>query len=201
MINIEKFSKKEIPSDSQLMRFSIIAVFIWLVIYFCIVLPAEYGIDPSGLGNVFDLTEMGRIKIKLIDEANNEQHSFNKNILSNDQSRELTKSTGENEDAFKLVLKPDEAIEIKLEMEEGKLARYRWSTKGGGLNYNLHGDGYRGSKRSITYKKGRKVESDSGKIKADFDGYHGWFWRNRNKANVTVFLDTEGDYIQVKRMK
>ena len=66
MINIEKFSKKEIPSDSQLMRFSIIAVFIWLVIYFCIVLPAEYGIDPSGLGNVFDLTEMGRIKIKLI---------------------------------------------------------------------------------------------------------------------------------------
>jgi hypothetical protein len=27
--------------------------------------------------------------------------------------------------------------------------------------------------------------SDNGEFKAEFDGYHGWFWRNRNSEIVT----------------
>ena len=44
------------------------------------------------------------------------------------------------------------------------------------------------------------VSSDSGELKAEFDGYHGWFWRNREDYPVTVRLQTSGDYIQIKEM-
>jgi len=70
-----------------------------------------------------------------------------------------------------------------------------------GLNYNLHGDGYKGSQNSTTYKKGRMTTTDNGEFKAEFYGYHGWFWRNRNSEVVAVILETSGEYIQIKRIK
>jgi len=102
---------------------------------------------------------------------------------------------------MEFVIAPDDAIEVKLEMEKGSSVKYKWNTNSGGLNYNLHGDGYKGSQKSTTYKKGRMTTSDNGEFKAEFDGYHGWFWRNRNSEIVTVILETDGEYIQIKRME
>ena len=107
----------------------------------------------------------------------------------------------ENQDLMEFVIAPEDAIEIKLEMKKGSIAKYKWTTKNGGLNYNLHGDGHKGSQKSISYKKGRMTSSDSGEFKSEFDGYHGWFWRNRNIESVTVTLETIGDYILIKQMK
>ena len=106
----------------------------------------------------------------------------------------------ENEDVVEQTLEPGQAIEFKLEMKSGALVQYKWETTKGGLNYDLHGDGYKGSQKFVSYKKGRMVQSDSGELQAEFDGYHGWFWRNREKFSVTVILQTSGDYIQIKQM-
>ncbi len=35
----------------------------------CVVLPAEYGIDATGVGRVLGLTQMGEIKTRLAKEA------------------------------------------------------------------------------------------------------------------------------------
>ena len=118
-----------------------------------------------------------------------------------DEVRENSETSEENQDVLEFIIEPDEAIEIKLEMIEGSFVKYNWETKNGGLNYNLHGDGYKGSQKSITYKKGRMTSSDIGEIISQFDGYHGWFWRNSNKTAVTVILETAGDYIQIKKVK
>ena len=107
----------------------------------------------------------------------------------------------EKQDLMVFVIAPDEAIEVKLEMKKGSIAKYKWTTKNGRLNYNLHGDGHKGSQRYISYKKGRMTSSDSGEFKSEFDGYHGWFWRNRNSESVTVTLEAIGDYIIIKQMK
>ena len=144
---------------------------------------------------------MGEIKIRLEKESLNEDQVFNENISFKDEIREDTETTEENHDVLEFILKPDEAIEIKLEMIEGSLVKYNWKTHNGGLNYNLHGDGYKGSQESITYKKGRMTSSDSGEIISEFDGYHGWFWRNRNSTAVTVTLETIGNYIQINKLR
>ena len=52
----------------------------------------------------------------------------------------------------------------------------------------------------IGYGKGRESTGEQGELVAAFDGSHGWFWRNRSGAPVTITLRTEGAYGEVKRV-
>ena len=201
MFNAQKPSENDLPSSSQLLKSTIIALAVAGALLLCVVIPAEYGKDPTGVGELLGLKKMGEIKIRLEKESLNGNQVFNKNSSFEDEVREDIETTEENHDVLEFILEPDEAIEIKLEMIEGSFAKYKWATQNGGLNYNLHGDGYKGSQKSITYKKGRMTSSDIGEIISEFDGYHGWFWRNRNNTAVTVTLETVGDYIQIKKLK
>jgi hypothetical protein len=45
------------------------------------------------------------------------------------------------------------------------------------------------------------VAADEGALVAAFSGNHGWFWRNRGQADVTVLLRTGGTYQDIKRVK
>ena len=45
------------------------AAFVAAVILVTVVLPAEYGIDPTRIGRVLGLTQMGEIKARLAREA------------------------------------------------------------------------------------------------------------------------------------
>jgi len=201
MFNTQKPSENDLPSSSQLLKSTIIALAVAGALLLCVVIPAEYGKDPTGVGEILGLKQMGEIKIRLEKESHNEKQDYNENISFKDEVRENSETSEENQDVLEFIIEPDEAIEIKLEMIEGSFVKYNWETKNGGLNYNLHGDGYKGSQKSITYKKGRMTSSDIGEIISEFDGYHGWFWRNRNNTAVTVTLETVGDYIQIKKLK
>ena len=201
MFNAHKPSENDLPTSSQLLRSTMIALFVAVALLLCIVIPAEYGTDPTGVGALLGLKKMGEIKVSLEQETLKEKPKFDDYISTNEEMRERFETSVGYKDVKKFVIAPDDAIEIKLEMEKGSIATYRWKTQSGGLNYNLHGDGYKGSQKSTTYKKGRMTSSDTGEFKAEFDGYHGWFWRNRNSEAVTVILETDGQYIHIKRLK
>ncbi|MAS77957.1 MAG: transmembrane anchor protein [Candidatus Marinimicrobia bacterium] len=201
MFNAKQPIEKDLPSSAQLLKSTIIAIIMIVILFVMVILPAEYGTDPTGVGKLLGLKEMGDIKMSLLEESQNEslQESEPFSIFSDSVEAEKISNTI-NEDEVEITIEPGKAIEIKLEMKIGDVVQYEWRTIKGGLNYNLHGDGYKGSKKSINYKKGRMVPSDSGELKAEFDGYHGWFWRNREKFSVTVILQTSGDYIRIKQM-
>lgn len=57
------------PSTASLRRASLIAVVIAVVLVVTAVLPAEYGVDPTGIGRRIGLTQMGRLKQELAKEA------------------------------------------------------------------------------------------------------------------------------------
>ena len=195
MFNTHKPSENDLPTSSQLLKSTIVAICVGCALLILIVLPAEYGTDPTGVGELLGLKKMGEIKTRL------KEDSLKENIGAKDELMVESETGKGNQDVMEFVIAPDEAIEIKLEMKKGSIAKYKWTTQNGGLNYNLHGDGYNGSQKSISYKKGRMTNSDSGEFKSKFDGYHGWFWRNRNNESVTVTLETFGDYILIKQMK
>ena len=201
MFNAKQPTEKDLPTSAQLLKSTIIAIIMIVILFVMVILPAEYGTDPTGVGKLLGLKEMGDIKMSLLEESQNEslQESEPFSIVSDSVEAEKISNTI-NEDEVEITIEPGKAIEIKLEMKIGDVVQYEWRTIKGGLNYNLHGDGYKGSKKSINYKKGRMVPSDSGELKAEFDGYHGWFWRNREKFSVTVILQTSGDYIRIKQM-
>jgi len=69
MPDISNSVPTELPSTQKLIRSTIIALVIASVLMVAVVLPAEYGVDPTGIGYVFGLTEMGRIKRFLAEGA------------------------------------------------------------------------------------------------------------------------------------
>ncbi len=197
MFNAQQPTEKDLPTSSQLLKSTIIAILVTFILLLIVIFPAEYGTDPTGVGNLLGLKEMGDIKMSLLDEAQNEPADEINVPSSNIDHKDKIVV---NNDVVEHTLEPGQAIEIKLEMKRESLVQYEWKTSKGGLNYNLHGDGYKGTDNFMSYKKGRMVSSDNGDLKAAFDGYHGWFWRNREDYPVTVRLETSGEYIRIKQM-
>jgi hypothetical protein len=201
MFNAHKPSLEELPSSSQLLRSTIIAAISAVVILVAVVLPAEYGIDPTGAGRMLGLTEMGEIKRELGEEAERDRAIHGGTDASSsllDALFGLFLSTSHAQEAWRdevtFTLAPGASTEIKLLMEAGMTAEYSWVATGGRINFDLHAHG---AGQSIDYDRGRGVTSDEGSIKAPFAGEHGWFWRNRDKADVTVTLQLRGDYSKV----
>ena len=114
MFNTQKPSENDLPSSSQLLKSTIIALVAAGTLLLCVVIPAEYGKDPTGVGELLGLKKMGEIKIRLEKESLNENQVFNENISVKDEVREDTETTKENHDVLEFILEPDEAIEIKL---------------------------------------------------------------------------------------
>lgn len=222
-------------------------------------LPAEYGYDPTGVGGLLGLTEMGNIKQSLYAEADAEDAALAapvavaapeviarldridaqlaaisvvigatpapvvvaepaplakavpdpapepvaEPVLELAPEPEVTAAaeppvapaaTWRDEASYTLA--PGEGIEVKLVMEEGQTARFEWTANGSVVNYDTHGDG---GDNKISYEKGREVPEQSGELTAAFTGNHGWFWRNRTDAPLTITVRTAGDYAEMKR--
>jgi hypothetical protein len=221
MYNCDVPSRAELPSSQQLIRSTVIAFVSAVALLYSVVLPSEYGVDPTGIGHTLGLTEMGMIKTRLAKEAAEDAAgtlALNSELAASapaekssaappevspsaykaaPQSRpELSSPAWRDEMTFTLT--PSQGTEIKMKMKQGEKALYMWSVKGGVVNFDTHGDAIG---RSVSYEKGRGVASDQGELVAAFTGNHGWFWRNRGEADVTVILRTRGDYSDLKRVK
>lgn len=208
MYNAQKPTADELPSTARLIKSTIVAAVAALAILITVVLPAEYGVDPTRIGNALGLTEMGEIKAQLAREAAQdhqmEQKTDDKSSFLNQLINGFISNAHAQDDkaawteTMSFKLSPGEGTEIKLVMKENAEAQFLWTVAGGKVNYDLHGDG---DGKSISYKKGRGVEGHEGTIKAAFAGNHGWFWRSRNRKDVTVTLHVRGDFQKIKRDK
>jgi hypothetical protein len=202
MFNIKKPSLDELPSLAQLRRSTLVAVTAAMLILIAVVLPAEYGIDPTSAGRMLGLTEMGEIKQELHDEAerDQQQHGSNDSLNLIDGIIGVFVSTAHAQDAWRdtitFTLEPGDYTEVKLVMDNGDQALYDWTSTGGKINFDLHAHG---SGQSTTYEKGRGAIKGNGTINAEFEGEHGWFWRNRDKSAVTLILKLNGDYSEIVR--
>ncbi len=192
---------KELPSTKKLIISTIIAAGVAAIILITAVLPAEYGIDPTGIGQLIGLKEMGEIKISLKEEI--QQELDGESTLKQPSIAELEPSSqpddsGSKYDSLTFTLKPGETTEFKLSMLKGASVEYDWSVDKGHVNYDTHGDSptinYHG------YGKGQKVESDQGRLVAEFDGNHGWFWRNRSDQKTIISLSISGNYQSYKQL-
>lgn len=218
MYNSDSPTRAELPSSKQLLRSTILAAVSAVVLLVAVVLPAEYAVDPTGIGRVLRMAEMGEIKQELAAEAAADAAAASAApAQATDPVAAVTATSNaaqppapapapaaaaapgiEWRDELPFTLAPGEGTEIKLKMAEGAKAQYAWVVDGGQVNFDTHGDA-RG--KSISYEKGRGVAADEGVLEAAFAGNHGWYWRNRGQANVTVILRTSGDYLDIKRMK
>lgn len=224
MYNANKPDASELPSTKRLLQSTGIAAIVATGLLVVAVLPAEYGIDPTGAGSILGLTEMGRIKMSLAAEAEAGLAEPATGAVSPPSAATLEPGmppatvpdavgqaptaavpaplpgpakavTSAWSDETTITLAPDESYEIKLVMEKGARAIYEWSTDGGKANFDTHGDG--SGINYHGYGKG-SAERAEGELTAAFSGNHGWFWRNRTDGDLTITLRTRGEYSDVK---
>lgn len=213
MYNADVPPQSELPSSRALLKSTAIALAVAAVLLVAVVLPAEYGIDPTRIGRVLGLTQMGEIKMALAKEAEAADaaeaaapQSPAAPAPAAQAAAPLASPTAPtppadsaNSHVTELTLAPGEGKEIKLAMREGARVNFEWSVAGGVVNFDTHAD--RPGTPYHGYEKGQRLASDTGVLVAAFDGMHGWFWRNRGTAPVTLTLRTRGDYQDLKQVK
>lgn len=223
MHNVNIPTHVELPTSRQLMRSTVIAIAAAATLLITVVLPAEYAIDPTGIGRALRLTEMGEIKKQLALEVEADEKikdapslpaasknwgsSLMDSIWSVVGVRSAAAHTNHDtddvavaarSDSMTVKLAPSQGAEVKVITVKGAKVNFSW-TSDGRVNFETHGEA-EGSSKPQSYNKGRDVTKDEGTIVAAFDGQHGWFWRNRGRTEVTITLKVEGDYSQLKRV-
>lgn len=213
MFNSQLPSMSDLPTSRQLIGSTLVAIAGAAAILVTVVLPSEYGIDPTGAGSALGLTEMGEIKAQLAQEAAADRvgepgKASNDSVASGAPTAEQGTAPGRADaqspdaavrsDQTEVVLKPGQGAEVKVAAAKGARIEFDWSVRGGIVNYDTHADApgidYHG------YGKGKQSGGETGTLVAAFDGKHGWFWRNRTENSVTIVLKTSGAYTDIKRV-
>ena len=219
MHNTQKPDLADLPTTGRLLRSTAFAVGIAATLLVTVVLPAEYAVDPTGIGRLLGLTEMGSVKMAIAREAEQEEsaeaapaaaasgpviaaHTAPTPVVTAVPApaqaiAPAKQAPAAQAEEMTLTLAPGQGVEIKAKMRKGASVTYVWTTDGPKLNFDTHGDGagisYHG------YGKGSESRSE-GVLTAAFDGSHGWFWRNRAGKPVTVTLKVTGDFDGLKRL-
>ena len=203
MFNSQMPPLSDLPTSRQLLGSTGLALAAAAAILVAVVLPAEYGVDPTGIGRALQLTSMGEIKQQLAAEAAVEEAAA---ALPGSRATPVptvspTATVGIRSDRMEVTLAPGEAAEIKVSAAKGASVSFDWSVAGGNVNYDMHGDPVVKRRGFYPgYGKGKASVGERGTLVTAFDGTHGWYWRNRSPGTVTVKLSTRGAYTAIRRV-
>lgn len=191
----------DLPSSRQLVRATAIAAAVAGVILVTAVLPAEYGLDPTGAGRAFGLAAMGEIKQA---EAAATETAAAAEIAPTVVAGATETPTGAvavRAEEVRLTLAPGEGTEVKATMQAGDEFDYAWATDGAEVRFELHGEEAGAPADEYTsYEKGAS-KGGRGTFRAPFDGTHGWYWRNRTAAPVTITVTATGAFQRFAQLK
>lgn len=175
----------ELPSLRQLWRATAIAALVAAVLLVTIVLPAEYGIDPTGVG-----TRVGLLRL-----AQTEVGSTASPVVTGQAKLVSRQPAPFRTDTMTLTLASGEGREIKATMRQGERFVFTWATDGDVVDFEMHGEATDAKPDEYTsYWKDEDQPSANGSFEAPFDGRHGWFWQNLGPDPVTITLTTSGFY-------
>jgi hypothetical protein len=153
-----------------------------------VVLPAEYGVDLTGVGSALGVNGLSaRPSVQVIE--NPEQAAEDARVTryheAYDRPLQFASAT------IKLV--PYGQAEYKFDMLEGGSLSYRWSTDTGLAYSDMHGHTLReGEEIVVQYLESDSVVGASGTIVTPFAGEHGWYFLNLEKGPQTITLEVSG---------
>jgi hypothetical protein len=181
-----------VQSLKSLLIASVFATLLAGLILITTVLPAEYGIDPTGFGRLTGLTALSAQTT-----ANTQPQAIA--CVETNSTGKLTQTDNQPpatqwQDTVKILVPAGKGLEYKFHLQKGATLEYAWTTDGAGLYFDFHGEP-QGDKTG--YFKSYQETTDSqanGSLVAPFEGSHGWYWENKTDSPVTVVLNTKGAY-------
>lgn len=155
-----------------------------------VVMPAEFGRDPTGFGRVTGLSKLSSHAEPAAEAA------------SSAVAAALSYDRAFRSDLIEvpLVKKGDRAgyfeLEYKVAMKKGQSFVYSWAVDaapGAQLYSDLHAETPKPDARVIEFKQEDALASN-GTLIAPVDGVYGWYWLNKSTGPVTVRLRLAGFY-------
>lgn len=190
-----------LPTQPQLIKATGIALVAAAAILITTVLPAEHGIDPTGIGKALGLTALHNSEgAETKGNANGiVAAAVAAPVVSAPVTIASRQATPYRADTRQITLQPGEGLEFKTRLEKGAALIYSWKTqRGEEINHEFHGEPLH-AKADVyeSYLLEKQVSESSGALIAPFTGTHGWYWRNKNTTPVTVTLNASGFYTDI----
>ena len=168
------------PSGRALLKAALVAAAAAAVILVVAVLPAEYGIDPTGAGRLLGLNRLfaaGEGIGPAVDAA-----AGGPVFASTDPPRR---------DARELIVPSLGSLEFKYHLAQGASMVYSWdATAPIDFDFHTEREGQPAS-ASETFERG-EAAAKAGTYVAPYAGLHGWYWENLTDRDVVVTLNATG---------
>jgi hypothetical protein len=183
---------KPLPAG-RMLAITLGALVVASVIVFCAILPAEFNLDPFGVGKV---TGLGRLWAP-------REVAFDTSASAVPLAREYP--SGFRSDTIEIPLRREgdptrgDELEYKVRMNKDATLIYEWSVSEipnpEEFYYDFHGHTLTNTKEMTvaTYKQATAT-SANGALTAPFDGVHGWFFQNQSVNPVVVHVKISGFY-------
>ena len=207
----------KLPSTARLVRATLVSVLVAAVILVTTVLPAEYGIDPTGIGARLGLdalqpavdepaplasaesapaapvpaasTDATEANTALAAKA---ASAFGANAGQSLDAAAFSASRVElRTDTFSITLEPGKGAEVKSALKAGDGLVFRW-TASADVAVDMHGEAPDAKGTWTSYAVETAQREAAGTFVAAFDGTHGWYWQNRGTEPVTVQIVVTG---------
>ena len=204
-----------LPSTARLVRATLVSILVAAVILVTTVLPAEYGIDPTGIGARLGLdalqpavdepaasaesppaapvprasTDTTEANTALAAKA---AAAFGANAGQSLDAAAFSASPGElRTDTFSVTLEPGKGAEVKSALKAGDGLVFKW-TASADVAVDMHGEAAGAKGIWTSYAVEAAQREAAGTFVAAFDGTHGWYWQNRGTEAVTVEIVVTG---------
>jgi hypothetical protein len=169
------------PAIKKLAVATIAAVGVAAVVLVVAVLPAEYGLDPTGIGEALGL-------VILSDPAAAAAADVRPDGLVAEENLQRS-------DTITFDLEPSGFVEYKYRLEAGQSMLYAWQTTSP-VRSEMHSEADGAQEGTAEFFE--IIESTTaaqGSYTAPFPGIHGWYWLNLSeKEPISVTLTSTGFY-------
>jgi hypothetical protein len=176
-----------VPSTRTLAKATAVALVAAAIILVTIVLPAEYGMDPLGIGAASGLIGLSQTQPPP--------------IVASASGPVRPQPADYKVDTRQFGLLPYGGyVEYKYPLEAGATILYTWKATGE-VNFDFHTEpAGKPPEASDSFERGTASEG-RGSYTAPYAGIHGWFWENAGETPVTVTVTTAGFYSAAKEFR
>jgi hypothetical protein len=199
-----------LPTRSQLIKATFIAMVVAGLLLLTTVLPAEYGIDPTGIGKKLGLYGMSVASASAPEPAVGERQPASPTPPVAPTSPTSVGSAFQNQYVMQsltlfrsgqmsVTLAPSKGAEIKARMRKGEQFAFSWTADNGVVEFDMHGEEVNAAKDVFTSYWMDTAGNAAGTFTAPFDGSHGWYWHNNGNTPITVTVDVSGFYSELYR--
>jgi hypothetical protein len=195
------------PSGKKLLASVAGAIVVAAIVLVTIVLPAESGIDPTGIGGALGLTAINgptrTLQVKDVIGGNEKYREVKiadarePTPLPNPAVSQLRPADA-RADTVTVKLEAGQETEVKVILDAAQVVLYSWKAAGGQVYTDFHGHEPSAGEAFVRYEEQQSGNEGHGSLVAPFAGEHGWYWVNVSEQPVTITLSVNGYYNEIK---